>query len=70
MSEKLLSRIIRNPRIFGGRPCIRGMNIRVSEVQHLLVEQGLSFEEVLEKMPALEWDDLRAVLLYASLQKH
>ncbi|MEM9538497.1 MAG: DUF433 domain-containing protein [Cyanobacteria bacterium P01_E01_bin.42] len=67
-SERLLSRIVRNPRLFNGRPCIRGMNIRVSEVKSLLIEQNLSFEEVLVKMPALEEDDLRAVLLYSSLQ--
>ncbi|MGK7924558.1 MAG: DUF433 domain-containing protein [Spirulina sp.] len=64
MSE-LLSRITVNPRQCGGRPCIRGMRIRVSDVLELLAG-GLSFEEVLEEMPDLEGDDLRAVLLYAA----
>lgn len=64
MSE-LLSRITINPRQCGGRPCIRGMRIRVSDVLELLAG-GLSFEEVLEEMPDLEGDDLRAVLLYAA----
>ena len=64
MSE-LLSRITVNPRQCGGRPCIRGMRIRVSDVLELLAG-GLSFEEVLEEMPDLEKDDLRAVLLYAA----
>ncbi|MEA5469689.1 DUF433 domain-containing protein [Spirulina sp. 06S082] len=64
MSE-LLSRITINPRQCGGRPCIRGMRIRVSDVLELLAG-GLSFEKVLEEMPDLEGDDLRAVLLYAA----
>ncbi|MEM9543005.1 MAG: DUF433 domain-containing protein [Cyanobacteria bacterium P01_E01_bin.42] len=64
MSE-LLSRITVNTRQCGGRPCIRGMRIRVSDVLELLAG-GLSFKEVLEEMPDLEEDDLRAVLLYAA----
>jgi uncharacterized protein (DUF433 family) len=64
MSE-LLERITVNPKQCGGRPCIRGMRIRVSDVLDLLAA-GLSFEEVLEEMPDLELDDLKAALAYAS----
>lgn len=64
MSE-LLKRITVNPKQCGGRPCIRGMRIRVSDVLDLLAA-GLSFEEILEEMPDLELDDLKAALAYAS----
>ncbi len=63
--SKLLQRITTNPRQCGGRPCIRGMRIRVSDVLDLFAA-GLSAEEILEEMPDLEADDLRAALLYAS----
>ncbi|MEG3925791.1 DUF433 domain-containing protein [Microcoleus sp. T3_D1] len=61
----LFARITVNPRQCGGRPCIRGMRIRVSDVLDLFVA-GLSAEQILEEMPDLEADDLRASLLYAS----
>ena len=61
----LLERITTNPKQCGGRPCIRGMRIRVSDVLDLLAA-GLSTEEVLEDLPDLEIDDVRAALLYAS----
>lgn len=64
MSE-LLEGITINPKQCGGRPCIRGMRIRVSDVLDLLAA-GLSFEEILEEMPDLEMDDLKAALTYAS----
>lgn len=66
MSE-LLERITINPKQCGGRPCIRGMRIRVSDVLDLLAA-GLSFSEILEEMPDLELDDLKAALAYASRQ--
>jgi uncharacterized protein (DUF433 family) len=62
---ELLKRITINPKQCGGRPCIRGMRIRVSDVLDLFAA-GLSAEEILEEMPDLEADDLRASLLYAS----
>ncbi|MEG4112890.1 MULTISPECIES: DUF433 domain-containing protein [unclassified Microcoleus] len=61
----IFARITVNPRQCGGRPCIRGMRIRVSDVLDLFVA-GLSAEQILEEMPDLEADDLRASLLYAS----
>ena len=65
MMSELLKRITTNPKQCGGRPCIRGMRIRVSDVLDLLAA-GLSAEEILEEMPDLEADDLKAALLYAS----
>ncbi len=61
----LLNRVTVNPKQCGGRPCIRGMRIRVSDVLDLFAA-GLSAEEILEEMPDLEADDLKASLLYAS----
>ncbi|MEQ9358022.1 DUF433 domain-containing protein [Coleofasciculus sp. G3-WIS-01] len=63
--SSLLDRITVNPKQCGGRPCIRGMRIRVSDVLDLLAAR-LSFEQILEEMPDLEMDDLKAALLYAA----
>ena len=63
--SNLLEKITINPKQCGGRPCIRGMRIRVSDVLDLFAA-GLSAEEILEEMPDLEADDLKAALLYAS----
>ena len=61
----LLKRITVNPEQCGGRPCIRGMRIRVTDVLDLYAA-GLSAEQILEEMPDLEADDLKASFLYAS----
>jgi uncharacterized protein (DUF433 family) len=61
--SNLLERITINPKQCGGRPCIQGMRIRVSDVLYLFAS-GLSAEEILEEMPDLEADDLKAALLY------
>jgi uncharacterized protein (DUF433 family) len=49
----------------GGRPCVRGMRIRVTDVLDLLAA-GLSRQEVLEELPDLEPDDITACLRFAS----
>lgn len=59
------SRITVNPAQCGGRPCIRGMRIRVIDVLDLLAS-GLSQKEVLEELPDLEKEDIEAALKYAS----
>ena len=61
----LLARITINPKQCSGRPCIRGMRIRVSDVLDLFVA-GLDAEQILAEMPDLEADDLKASLMYAS----
>jgi uncharacterized protein (DUF433 family) len=65
MTQDLLKRITINPKQCGGRPCVRGMRIRVSDVLDLYAA-GLSVEEILEEMPDLEREDLQACLQYAS----
>lgn len=58
-------RITTNRKQCGGRPCIRGMRIRVVDVLDLLAA-GLSRKEILEELPDLEEDDIKAALRYAS----
>lgn len=63
--EELLKRITANPEVCGGKPCIRGMRIRVSDVLDLLAN-NLSPAEILEELPDLELPDIQAVLLYVA----
>ena len=60
-----MNRITFNPGQCGGRPCIRGMRIRVTDVLDLLAN-GLSFQEILDEMPDLEYEDIVACLQFAS----
>jgi uncharacterized protein (DUF433 family) len=60
----LLDRITVNPAQCGGRPCIRGMRIRVIDVLDMLASE-LSVNQILEDYPDLEADDIIAVLQYA-----
>lgn len=60
----ILERITINPQQCGGRPCIRGMRVRVSDMLDLL-DSGLSQAAILEEMPDLEPDDIRACLQFA-----
>ena len=61
----LLDRITVNPEQCGGRPCIRGMRIRVADVLDLFAA-GLSADQILEEMPDLSAEDLQAALQYAA----
>ena len=63
--NNLMERITTNPEQCGGRPCIRGMRIRVIDVLDLFAA-GLSASQILEEMPDLEMDDLKAALQYAA----
>ena len=63
--SKAMDRITVNPEQCGGRPCIRGMRIRVIDILDLFAA-GLSTEQILEEMPDLEMDDLKAALNYAA----
>jgi len=62
---ELVERITVNPEQCGGRPCIRGMRIRVVDVLDLLAA-GLSQQQVLEELPDLEAEDISACLKFAS----
>ena len=60
----IADRITVNPRQCGGRPCVRGMRIRVVDVLDLLAS-GLSHQKVLEELPDLEAEDITACLRFA-----
>lgn len=63
--SSLLERITVNPEQCGGRPCVRGMRIRVSDVLDLFAA-NLTAEQILEEMPDLEAEDLQACLQFAA----
>jgi len=58
-------RITYNPHQCGGKPCIRGMRIRVADILELYAA-GLSSEQILKDFPDLEAADLEAALRYAA----
>jgi uncharacterized protein (DUF433 family) len=62
-----LERITVDPEVCGGRPCLRGLRIRVSDVLEMLA-QGASREQILEDYPYLEDADITAALEYAARQ--
>lgn len=62
---EVADRMTVDPRQCGGRPCIRGMRIRVTDVLDLLAN-GLSADQILEEMPDLEAEDVYASLRFAS----
>lgn len=67
MATMLVDRITIDSKQCGGRPCVRGMRIRVSDVLDLLAN-GLSTEQIFAELPDLEPADVRACLQYASAQ--
>ena len=67
MPASLLSRITIEPGKCGGRPCIRGMRIRVTDILSLL-SAGASHQEILEDYAELEDADILAALEYAAVQ--
>jgi uncharacterized protein (DUF433 family) len=67
MMSNRLSRITIDDAQCGGRPCIRGMRIRVTDILELL-DHGASGEEVLSDYPSLEREDILASIEYAASQ--
>ncbi len=65
MMSYLNERITVNPKQCGGRPCVRGMRIRVSDILDLLAS-GLTQDQVIAELPDLEPDDIQACLRFAS----
>jgi uncharacterized protein (DUF433 family) len=60
-----MNRITIDPEQCGGRPCIRGLRIRVIDVLDLL-GNGLTPQQVIEELPDLNPEDIQACLKYAS----
>jgi uncharacterized protein (DUF433 family) len=67
MNLERLSRITVEEGKCGGRPCIRGLRLRVTDVLEL-IGAGASFEEILKDYPFLEREDILAAIDYASRQ--
>lgn len=66
MTEKeLLDRITFNPKIFGGKPIIRGHRLAIEHVLGMLAA-GETTENILKAYPWLEQEDIRACLVYAN----
>ena len=61
----MFDRITFDPKIMGGRACIRGLRIPVSVVV-AQVAHGATIEEILEDYPDLERDDVQQALQYAA----
>ena len=61
----LLSRITSEAGKCGGKPCVRGMRIRVVDVLELLAS-GMTQTQILEEHPDLEADDIKACLIFAA----
>jgi len=63
--ESLLNRITINPEICHGKPTIRNMRYPVELILDLL-SSGMTHEEIIEDYPAIQDDDIRACLAFAS----
>jgi uncharacterized protein (DUF433 family) len=64
---ELLKRITMEEGKLGGKPCVRGLRIRVQDVLEMLAA-GASVDEILKDFPYLEADDIRACLAFAAAQ--
>ena len=62
---ELLDRITVEPGKCGGRPCIRGLRIRVKDILEMLAD-GAKPEEIVADFPDLELNDIRAARLHAA----
>ena len=65
MPQDLLARITVDPKICGGKPCIRGTRIYISIILHALAER-LTPEEIIDHYPSLQIEDIRAAVAYAA----
>ncbi|MDM3857202.1 MAG: DUF433 domain-containing protein [Aphanizomenon gracile PMC649.10] len=63
--RRIINRITQISGQCGGRPCIRGMRIRVSDILEMLAE-NVSVSEILEDFPDLEPEDIQACLFLCS----
>jgi len=63
--EKLLNRIVVNPKVMVGKPVIKGTRIPVDAIIKRLAG-GMSLREILEEYPNLKGEDVKAALEYAA----
>jgi len=60
-----LNRITHDPRVMGGKPCIRGLRVTVGTIVGLLAS-GHTQKEILDQYPYIESEDIKAALAYAA----
>ena len=60
-----LNRITHDPRVMGGKPCIRGLRVTVGTIVGLLAS-GYTQKEILDQYPYIEPEDIKAALTYAA----
>lgn len=65
MQQELIKRITINPNIYFGKPTIRNTRYSVEMVLDLL-SAGMATDEIMEDYPAIEADDIKACLAFAS----
>jgi uncharacterized protein (DUF433 family) len=65
MTTDLLARITHDPKVMGGRPCIRGQRVTVGTIVGLLAS-GKTVEDVLRAYPYIDRLDVQAALAYAA----
>lgn len=65
MSTEIFPRVTVDPKVCFGKPTIRGMRIRVSDVLSMLAG-GMGPEEILADYPYLEREDIQAAIAYAA----
>jgi len=63
--EELLKRVIVDPAVCAGKPCVRGTRIYIAVILDALAE-GLTPEEIIDHYPSLTVDDVRAAVAYAA----
>ena len=63
--NRLLKRVVSDPIVLGGEPCIRGTRIHVAVVLDSLAE-GLTPEQIVDHYPPLTDEDVRAAVAYAA----
>lgn len=61
--QALLSRITVNPKIFGGKPIVRGHRLAVEHIMQMLAA-GDTGESLLKAYPWLEPADIEACILF------
>ncbi|TFF37299.1 DUF433 domain-containing protein [Mucilaginibacter psychrotolerans] len=62
---KTLDRIVLNPEIMGGKPCIKGLRMTVGTIIGLLAS-GISNSEILQMYPYLQQEDIMQTLSYVA----
>jgi uncharacterized protein (DUF433 family) len=63
--EELMSRVVTDPNVCGGQPCIRGTRIYIAIILDSLAE-GLTPEQIIEEYPQLKLEDIQGALAYAA----